>query len=211
MSQIRYTLIRIPKQGLQCTDHQLRNFFVLGRIVRISFSGGKISKICPSKKKCHCKNARSLFHMVEPNHQLEDCLSESMCIIDNCNQRHNTLLRIEKSTPKSISVNFWDKKQAKMNEEAEVCTTRANYSAIVQVVPVIVASFSQKQTVSGLLVSGSTSSFVSHQLAKTLALKPMETSDVTIRGFKSQKNHFTNTVQFPIAWAVVNDSQLFNC
>ena len=50
---------------------------------------------------------------------------------------------------------------------------------------------------------------MSPQLAKMLELKPMETSDVIIRGFNSQKNHSTKTVQFQISDA--NDSERFNC
>ena len=80
---------------------------------------------------------------------------------------------------------------------------------MVQVVPVTVHSLSQKQTVYALLDSGSTNSFMSPQLAKMLELKPMETSDVIIRGYNSQKNHSTTTVQFQISDA--NDSERFTC
>ena len=80
---------------------------------------------------------------------------------------------------------------------------------MVQVVPVTVHSLSQKQIVYALLDSGSTSSFMSPQLAKMLELLPMETSDVFIRRFNSQKNHSTQTVQFQISDA--NNSEGFNC
>ena len=50
---------------------------------------------------------------------------------------------------------------------------------------------------------------MSPQLAKMLELKPIETSDVIIREFNSQKNHSTKTIQFQISDA--NDSKRFNC
>ena len=50
---------------------------------------------------------------------------------------------------------------------------------------------------------------MSPQLAKKLELKHMETSSVAIRGFNSQKNQSTRTVQFQISAA--NNSQRFSC
>ena len=47
------------------------------------------------------------------------------------------------------------------------------------------------------------------QMTIWLELKPMDTSDVTIRGFNSQKNHSTKTVHFQIYEA--NDFEPFNC
>ena len=149
------------------------------------------------------------FNCSSQNHLLNDCSSKSTCRINICNQRHNTLLHREKTAPMSNSVNFCNKQQARTNDEAEVFTTKVNCSAMVQVVPVTVHSLSQKQTVNALLDSGRTSSFMSPQLSKMLELKPMETSDVIIREFNSQKNYSIKTVQFQISDA--NDSEHFKC
>ena len=106
-------------------------------------------------------------------------------------------------------MNFCNKQQARTNDEGEVFATKASCSAMVQVVPGTKHSLSQKQTVYALLDSGSTSSFMSTQLAKRLELKPMESSDVIRRGFYSPNNHSTMTVHFQILDA--NDSGRFSC
>ena len=79
---------------------------------------------------------------------------------------------------------------------------------MVQVVPITEHSLSQKQTVYEIVDSGNTSSFMSPQLPKRLDLKTMETSDVTIREFNSQKNPSTKTVQFQVSDA--DYSERFN-
>ena len=163
----------------------------------------------PEERHVNVKALGLWFICLSQNHLLKDCLSKSTCRINYCNQRHNTLLHREKTALKSNSVNLCNKQQARANDEFEVFTTKVDCSARVQVVQVTVHSLSQKQTLYALLDSGSTSSFMSPQLAKMLEVKPMETSDVIIRGFNSQKNHSTKTVQ--IQFSDANDSERFNC
>ena len=155
------------------------------------FKCEKFKKMSPEERHINVKALGLCLNCLSQNHLLKDCLSKSTCRVNNCNQRHNTLLHREKTAPKSNSLSFCNKQQARTNGEAEVFTRKVNCSAMVQVVPVTVHSLSQKQIVYALLDSGSTSSFMSPQLAKMLELLPMETSDVIIRRFNSQKNHST--------------------
>ena len=206
---IRYVLFRIPKQRLQRTDNHPKTSLSFEGWLESDLQMRKIQKDVSRGKTCQRKNARSLFQLLKPKSPVERLFIKIHMQNQQLHQRHNTLLHREKTAPKSNSVTFCNKQQARTNDEAEVFTTKANCSAMVQVVPVTVHSLSQKQTVYALLDSGSTSSFMSPQLAKMLELKPMETSDVIIGGFNSQKNHSTKSVQFQISDA--NDSERFNC
>ena len=129
--------------------------------------------------------------------------------MNNCNQRHIILLHREETALKSKSVNFCHKQHVRTNDDVEVFTTKAKFSAMVQVVSVTKDSLSPNQPVYALLDCGNTGSFMSPQLAKRLELKLMETSGVIIRGFNSRKNHSTKTVLIKIFDST--DSERFNC
>ena len=145
------------------------------------FKCEKFKKMSPEERHANVNALGLCFNCLSQNHQLKDCLSKSTCRINHCNQRHLILLHREKTAPKFNSVNVCNKQQARTNAEAELFATKADCSAVVQVVPVTVHSISQKQTVYALLDTGSTNSFMSPQLAKKLELKPMETSNVIKR------------------------------
>ena len=73
------------------------------------FKCEKFKKMSPEERHINVKALGLCFNCLSQNHLLKDCLSKSTCRVNNCNQRHNTLLHREKTAPKSNSLSFCNK------------------------------------------------------------------------------------------------------
>ena len=56
------------------------------------FKCEKFKKMSTEERHINVKALGLCFNCLSQNHLLKDCLSKSTCRINNCNQRHNTLL-----------------------------------------------------------------------------------------------------------------------